>query len=263
MSDDGPEPLLPPTLTNSSCNQLSPPTVSNPFGGSSQELQDKIQRQREEKRVWNDDPADKDEGDFWFEVPFRKRNLEAKKLLTRNAAAPDAVALATRNVMLFRIDEAIDALPKDEEEVRSALPAKMKATIEQIRSRWKALDELQAVLIPAGFSRVAEYPDQSMSPVVAADIPAIVAVEDAPIYRTGMQGRPSSSSLIAAQLERRREAGQTLDTQVAEADALAAWLVQEHPEAPKTGSKAIRTSLTTNKALRAAVKEVQSRKRPK
>jgi hypothetical protein len=62
------------------------------------------------------------------------------KVQAQNVDAPDAVALAMRNAMLFHIDEAIAALPKDEEEVRSALPAKSRATLERVRRRWGERD---------------------------------------------------------------------------------------------------------------------------
>jgi hypothetical protein len=87
---------------------------------------------------------------------------------------------------------------------------------------------------------------------------------EAPPYQTGTQGRPTSISLIAAELERRRVAEQTLDTQTAEARALAEWLIKAHPEAPKCTDKTIRTSLVTQRPLRLAVEEAKARKeRPK
>jgi hypothetical protein len=59
--------------------------------------------------------------------------------------------------------------------------------------------------------------------------------------------------LIAIELERRRVAGETLATQMAEAGALAAWLVKEHPQAPPPAAKAITNSL--REKLRAAIAE--------
>jgi hypothetical protein len=83
-----------------------------------------------------------------------------------------------------------------------------------------------------------------------------------PVYKTGGQGRPTSMNLIAGELARRREAGEVHTTQAAEAKALAAWLAQAHPQAPRAGVKAIGNSL--GKKLREAVDEAKTRKeRPK
>jgi hypothetical protein len=90
--------------------------------------------------------------------------------------------------------------------------------------------------------------------------PESTAPAETPPYRTGTQGRPTSINLVAAELVRRQGAGQTLDTQAAEARALTAWLVHTHPEAPKIGDKAIRTNVTTSELLRAAVAEAKARK---
>ena len=83
-----------------------------------------------------------------------------------------------------------------------------------------------------------------------------------PVYKSGAQGRPTSMSLIRSELERRRKAGTVSDTQEKEAKELAAWLAQNHPEAPKASAKAICNSLRPR--LREAVREQKTRKeRPK
>jgi len=91
-------------------------------------------------------------------------------------------------------------------------------------------------------------------------VPEPQAPAEAPPYRTGTQGRPTSIILIASELERRRFAEQTLDTQVAEAKALVAWLKQTHPKAPPCTAKTIRTSHVTQRPLRLAVNEAKARK---
>jgi hypothetical protein len=58
-------------------------------------------------------------------------------------------------------------------------------------------------------------------------------------------------NLIEPELERRRVAGETLLTQTEEAKALAAWLVEKHPEAPRVTARPIMNSL--REQLRAAV----------
>jgi hypothetical protein len=102
------------------------------------------QRTMAEQRDWDANPANKAEAEFYFEVPFRKTNLEAMKVQAQNADAPEAVALAMRNAMLFHIDEAISSLATDEDEVRTAPPGGLKARIERVRKRWKESDRLIA-----------------------------------------------------------------------------------------------------------------------
>ena len=140
-----------PTKPDDDFEPLAPvrPSHADPFGELSPELRDRIRRASEDHQKWEDDPANTDEAKFWLEVPFRETKLKAMKVQAENVAAPDAVALAMRNAMLFHIDKAIDALRKDEEEVRSALPAKKKATLEQVRRRWDRRDSIAAGLIAA------------------------------------------------------------------------------------------------------------------
>jgi hypothetical protein len=80
------------------------------------------------------------EAEFWFEVPFREPKLRALRVQAQNIPVASATDLALRNAMIFHIDEAIDALPRDEAEVRSALPAELKG--EKVRRRWKDADKL-------------------------------------------------------------------------------------------------------------------------
>jgi hypothetical protein len=77
--------------------------------------------------------------------------------------------------MRFHIDEAIEALPKEEDEVRSALPADLEATIENVRERWKARGR-RADGVGLGVSSLA----------LAAKLP-----------RTAGQGRPDDAELEA------------------------------------------------------------------
>ena len=93
--------------------------------------------------TWDNDPANKDEAEFWFEVPFRKKELEAEKVSTKNDRD---MTRAERNKTLWHIDEAIDALPIDEDEVRTAPPGELKARIQRVRKRWKEADGLIATL---------------------------------------------------------------------------------------------------------------------
>jgi hypothetical protein len=159
MSDDNPERSRPARAINSSFESLEAalePWFGKSFGELPPEMQQRVAmtfvcpwdalgpgQQREEAQQWDGqhNPAFDHETEFWLEVPFRKPKLEDMKILAQSVGAPDAVALAVRTAMLFHIDEAIDTLPKDEEEVRSALPAEYRATIERVRRRWKEQDQ--------------------------------------------------------------------------------------------------------------------------
>ena len=83
MSDDDPE-RLPPELSTDSSSESSAaarPPLAEPFGEMnlitirelSPELQERIRRQQATQRAWDDDPANKDEGDFWWDVESRLR----------------------------------------------------------------------------------------------------------------------------------------------------------------------------------------------
>jgi hypothetical protein len=80
------------------------------------------------------------------------------------------------------------------------------------------------------------------------------------LYESGAQGRPTSIGLIVPELERRRASGEVLCTQIAESEALAAWLEREHPKAAPAGAKAIRNSSKISATLREAVAEAKARK---
>jgi hypothetical protein len=236
-------------------------------------------RSMAQQRDCGADPANKDVADFWFEVPFRKAELETKKVQAQNVAAPDAVALAMRNTMLFYIDEAIDALPKDEEEVRSALPAKSKATVERVRKRWTELDKRALGLrpedldsnipenvtekSPGGMESQAPPPLLGLREAPAAheapEVPELTAAATgAPITRSGAQGRPSSiDNLVRPELERRKAAGETLPTIKAEAEALSKWLANNHSGHPQVRPRPLENSLRSE--LRAAVSAKEER----
>jgi hypothetical protein len=60
---------------------------------------------------------------------------------------------------------------------------------------------------------------------------------------TGAPGRRTSMHLVRVELERRALAGEVLASMTAEAEALAAWLPQKHPEYPPLTPKTIRNAL--------------------
>lgn len=132
-------------------------------------------------------------------------------------------------------------------------------------SSWK---KRKALVSPGVNSRLAATGDTTATPapaflgIAGMSQNAAPTSSIAPVYRTGMQGRPSSRNLIACELERRRVAGEVLLTGIAEAAALSQWLADIHPQATRTSVKTIRNSL--QQELSQAVNEMKARKdRPK
>lgn len=64
-----------------------------------------------------------------------------------------------------------------------------------------------------------------------------------PLERAGAPGRPSSMHLILNEFERRRAAGSCENSRSAEAERLAAWLKETHPDNPRATAKTIRNAL--------------------
>jgi len=127
-------------------------------------------------------------------------------------------------------------------------------------------DGAEAARVTAASEAPTGAPAEHLPPDAPAPADAAQEAESAdrtaPSYKTGAQGRPTSINLIASELKRRRATGQVLVTQAAEAGALAAWLAQAHPDAPKAGPKAIQNSLRAK--LSEAVNEAKTRnERPK
>jgi len=63
-------------------------------------------------------------------------------------------------------------------------------------------------------------------------------------YRTGAPGLPTSMQLVAIEHTERWLRGEALTSIVAESDALAQWLIDTHPSAPRLSAKAIRNNLS-------------------
>ena len=118
------------------------------FGGLSPELSERFRRANPPRhgRGVTNEHEDEFYFGFGFDLSSRKSKLEAMKVRAENWP-PVAMALAVRNSMLFHIEKAIAEL--DEQEVRSASQAEMKATIERIRRRWDEIDQRAAGLIVA------------------------------------------------------------------------------------------------------------------
>jgi hypothetical protein len=62
-------------------------------------------------------------------------------------------------------------------------------------------------------------------------------------YRTGAPGKPTSSHLVKAELERRAATGKMSTTLAAEAEQLERWLRSEHPSAPPMAVHSIENSI--------------------
>jgi hypothetical protein len=69
------------------------------------------------------------------------------------------------------------------------------------------------------------------------------SAENEPIYKTGAPGRPTSMQLVEAEHAARWERDEALESMVAESEALAAWLNEKHPKAPRLKPKTIRNNL--------------------
>ena len=78
-------------------------------------------------------------------------------------------------------------------------------------------------------------------------------------YTTGAPGRPTSAHLIEAEFERRTEAGETQASLRAEANALAAWLQQAHPGAPRMSWKTIENHIRVRFRQRARDSKIDSK----
>ncbi len=66
---------------------------------------------------------------------------------------------------------------------------------------------------------------------------------ETPITKTGAPGRPSSMGIVMVEFERRRAGEQCKSSRQAEANTLAAWLKETHPNMPKLSAKSIRNKL--------------------
>lgn len=149
MSDDDPERLRPagPALNSFELLTPSPPSPRDPFGGLSPELQERIRRKREERRAWENDPDNKEEDEFWWDVGDRGFELKMREDELRDVPATGAQAVAARNQEQRRIKAERIALKEDEREVRSAAPTEMLTTIERVRRRWDERDKIAGGLI--------------------------------------------------------------------------------------------------------------------
>ena len=70
------------------------------------------------------------------------------------------------------------------------------------------------------------------------------SAENVSEYRTGAPGRPSSSQLVAGELDRRIAAGIRSANMKQEAELLADWLRNTHPNAPPMTAKTIRNKFS-------------------
>ena len=66
---------------------------------------------------------------------------------------------------------------------------------------------------------------------------------EASCQKTGAPGRPSSMAIVLREAERRRNAGKCEVSKQAEAEALVAWLKENHPDVPAPTAKTIRNKL--------------------
>jgi hypothetical protein len=145
-------PGRPPTKPDDDFEPLAParPSLADPFGASAAQ------------RKWDDDPANKDEGDFWWDVGCRYFELKMREDELKVVPAVGMQAVAARNHEHRLIKAERVALKGDEREVRLAAPTELGVTIERVRRRWDKRDSIAAGLIAA---------EQVQEPEASADLP--------------------------------------------------------------------------------------------
>jgi hypothetical protein len=232
MSDDDPERLRPggPALNSFELLTQSPPSPGDPFGGMSLELQERIRRKREERRAWENDPDNKEEDEFWWDVGDRGFELKMREDELKDVPATDAQAVAARNQEQRRIKAERIALKEDEREVRSAAPTEMLTTIERVRRRWDERDKIAGGLIA---------PEQGQDLAEHSQAPTSTNPR-----MTGAPGRPTKSmDLIKAEQVRRQNNAESQPKLKKEATALEAWLKGAHPSAAAPTLKTIENGI--------------------
>ena len=70
-----------------------------------------------------------------------------------------------------------------------------------------------------------------------------LGLEEVLVAKTGSPGKPSSMHIVIAEFERRRANNRCEGSRTAEAKTLAAWLKEQHPQAPPCEYKAILNKL--------------------
>ena len=120
------------------------PANASPFTGLSREVQEFIRRQSEAYQAWEDDPANKDELEFWWDVVVRSSDFEARIKSLKIGPIAD---MAKYDERLDILTGELAALKDDEGEVLSAPATERRAVIERVRRRWKERDKRRQGLI--------------------------------------------------------------------------------------------------------------------
>lgn len=190
-------------------------------------------------------------------TPTGRRSVAAQFDASRNPAneneGTEEWDLIARRFDLKADLKKIETGPSTDEARRQERRDDLSQQIAAIDARLSELaTDARAATGEAGGSPVEPTPTEGCAPDSADRTP--------PVYKTGGQGRPTSMNLITHELARRCAAGEVQATAAAEAKALAAWLAQNHPQAPMAGAKTIGNSLRAE--LRKAVNEAKTRKEP-
>lgn len=104
----------------------------------------------------------------------------------------------------------------------------------------------------------APAPSQAHPAAEAAAEPTTQPPPPAAVVEPRAPGRPSGTPLLYAELARRKEAGEVLGTQAAEAKALRAWLINAHPKQRAPDALTIENVLRVE--LRQAVADAKAKK---
>ena len=240
MSDDDPKRLLPEPSTDGSFESLAAarPSLADPCGELSPKLLGRIWRASAAQRKWDDDPANKDERDFWWDVGARYFKLKMKADELKVVPAVGAQAVAARNHEQRLIKAERIALKEDEREVRSAAPTELRVMIEQVRRRWDKRDSIAAGLIAA--EQVQGLAEQSQAPTgVSAQTAA----------GSGKVGRPNAKNTSIELFKARRAAEEPLcEKQIREAKAILQQWPSSGPSKPRPATVSQHISSVWQKA---------------
>jgi len=173
---------------------------------------------------------------FWRQVPTwtvfeavaLSLNIDPKKLDTHPSHGRAGIA--------------VQHIPPPEFHARLELALRcVGATLQATNAEAVELRNAEPKVTPLAFVTWAKGLNWPM-PGILYDLGA--AADDHSSSRTGLPGRPGKSKhLIEDEFRRRMDHGETLPSLADEADALLAWLIKTHPQAPRPTSKTIENNI--------------------
>jgi len=169
-----------------SCLSLLLPVGSQPRGGlkillrgwSWDALSPALRRRMAAQFDIARDPANKDEGDFWWDLEARRADFQSRWAALKTGPRND---MAKYDEQLDKLNGELDALKDDEGEVKSASPTERRAAIERVRRRWKECDNRRQGVIrseppwPPEGDAVASPEPATTSPQQGGPVPEAVS----------------------------------------------------------------------------------------